>query len=286
MTLLWALWLPMGCTDYGINPKGEDVGPATEEPPPPAAPIAVTGPSHQVKRNAEIELDGNASYDPDDEEAVLDFAWSVGGNPEQALVNLSNPGTANPTFSADLLGNYVIDLMVVDEDGQPSLNPASTVVEILPWEDMELLLSWDKPDVDLDLHLLNETGTYFGVGDCFFANPQPDWGTQGELTDDPLLLGDDEGTGAGEVIVLDQPEEQVYTVMVAYHSTRDAQNPFTIPTLSVRAEGQEIANVTGPRLTSEGTVWIAGTLEWPSLTFNMTSGLTDHDTLGGPAYNE
>ncbi|MEE2751071.1 MAG: hypothetical protein VX519_06555 [Myxococcota bacterium] len=286
MTFLWALGFTVGCTDYGINPKGEDPTQASEDPLAPAAPIAITGPSHQTKRNVELELDGSASYDPDDDEAVLDFAWSVGSNPAQALVSLSNPSTPNPTFSADLIGNYVIDLMVVDEDGQPSLNPAATVVEILPWEDLELVLSWDKPEVDLDLHLLNQNGTYFGVGDCFFANPEPDWGTQGEIRDDPLLLRDDEGTGAGEVIVLEQPEEQVYTVMVAYHSRRDAENPFTMPTLSVRAEGQEIANVTGPRLTTEGTVWIAGTLDWPTLTFNMTSALTDHDTLGGPAYNE
>jgi len=286
MTILWTIGFITGCNDYGINPKPDDLPPGEEELPVSASPIAVTGPSHQVKRLEEMELDGSASYDPDDDEAVLDFAWSVGDSPGQSLVNLANPGTANPTFSADRIGNYVLDLMVVDEEGQPSLNPASTVVEILPWEDMEIVLSWDKPDVDLDLHLLNQNGTYFGVGDCFFANPEPDWGTQGEGDDDPLLIGDDEGTGAGEAIVLSQPEEEVYTVMVAYHSRRDAQNPFTLPTLSVRAEGQEIANVTGPRLTAEGTVWIAGTLDWPSLTFNGTSALTDHDTLGGPAYNE
>jgi hypothetical protein len=286
MSLLFSILVSMSCTDYGLNPKTGGTPPASEQAPPPATPIAVTGPSEQLKRNVVVELDGSGSYDPDDEEAVLEYAWSLDQSPAQSLVNLVSPNTEDPTFSADQVGHYTLDLMVVDEDGQPSLNPASTVVEILGWEDMELVLSWDKPDVDLDLHLIKDGGTYFGIGDCFFANPEPDWGEQGRTTDDPFLLRDDEGTGAGEVIVLAQPEEQIYAVMVAYHSRRDADNPFTTATLSVRAEGQEIANVPGPRFHSDGEVWIAGTLDWRSLSFTMSSAMTNHDTLGGPAYNE
>jgi hypothetical protein len=274
-----------GCTDYGINSKtGEqDV---TPEPPPPAAPVAVTGPGDAVKRGIEVQLDGTASYDPDDDGAILEYAWITQDFPELALVQLVNENTSTPLFSADTVGIYQLDLMVIDEEGQPSVNPASTVVEILPWTDMELVLTWDRPKVDLDLHLLAPEGAYFEDSDCFYGNPTPDWGVEGDSTDDPELINDNEGTGAPEVIRFPNPGEGTYSILVPYHSKRDAQNPYVTPTLSVRAEGAEIANLTGPRMYSEGTVWIAGTLDWSTLDFVASVATTDHSTLGGPDINE
>ncbi|RME48848.1 MAG: hypothetical protein D6795_12345 [Deltaproteobacteria bacterium] len=90
--------------------------------------------------------------------------------------------------------------------------------------DIRVLLTWDNPLSDLDLHLLRPGGTLGGDGDCYWgtcspasaggeANP-PDWGVAGDSQDDPTNdLEAHEGFGP-ESIVLDGAERGDYQIVV------------------------------------------------------------------------
>lgn len=275
--------LLLSCSDYGINAKPEDVQEPIDAT---IGPVAITGPGDRVKRYEEIELDGSASYDPDDEESELLYSWSVDDAPMDALITLSDDFSAYPVFSADTLGEYTIGLVVIDVDGFSSTNPAATVVEIGGWEGLQISLTWDAANVDLDLHLVAETGAYFGEGDCYFGDPNPDWGTAGVAEDDPLLQNDNEDGTSAEVILMDAPEDGIYTVYVHHFNERDAINIYATPTLEVFGEGALIASNQGPKLYGEGKVWVAGTLDWSTMTWTSSSTVTNHESLGGPDYNE
>lgn len=276
----------IGCSDYELNTQEKpDVRPEPVEAL--ADPVAVAGPSVRMKRLVEVTLDASASFDPDDEAPDFDHIWWVESSPENAVFSFPDLEIADPVFSAETLGVYEIGLLVIDKDGLESSNPAATRIEILPWENAEFQLSWDLQDVDLDLHLIRPGGAYYSdIDDCFFGNPLPDWGTEGESRDDPHLFADSEGAPAPEIIQLEAPEEGVFQVLVHYFSARDAKDIFATPTLKISAEGQVLSVDVGPKLYGAGKVWKAGTLDWPNLTWTPSNEISTHADLGGPAINQ
>lgn len=283
------LFLLVGCSEYELKaPAKENITPLEDTAIviDPFHPVAVAGPSQQVKRDIEISLSGEESYDPDDENANLIYEWTLDESPEGSTVNLSATDIANPTFSADILGTYVLSLQVTDEEGLISQYKSATMIEVIPYEDLIVSVTWGSTVVDVDLHLLNGTGTYYGDGDCFFGNPTPDWGEEGNILDNPELILDDEGSENQESIILGQPQEEIYSIYVHFYNQRESSEPWVTPYLEVSAEGQLLASFEGPRLIGEGTVWLAGTVDWSTLTFTQDAMLTDHSTLGGPDYNE
>ncbi len=59
-----------------------------------------------------IHLDGSQSYDPDGD--PITYQWSFVSKPAGSLATLSNPNIINPTFTADVHGTYIIQLIVSD----------------------------------------------------------------------------------------------------------------------------------------------------------------------------
>jgi hypothetical protein len=74
--------------------------------------------------------------------------------------------------------------------------------------------------------------------------------------------------------------------MATYWNRRDELSARVLPRLSIFAEGREIAAVDGPRLDESGEVWVAGAIDWSTLTYEFSDTLTTHVALGGPTYNE
>jgi len=72
-----------------------------------------------------VQLDGSKSYDLDGD--PLTFAWSLLQKPPGSEATLSSTVAPNPTFVADLYGDYVTTLVVTDSLGASS-TPASTTV--------------------------------------------------------------------------------------------------------------------------------------------------------------
>lgn len=282
--------LLIGCTEYKVYPEPEenlpnDTGEVVIPDPEPEAPIAITGATQEVKRMRQVVLDGSLSYDPDDELATLQYMWSLDSQPDGAVVEFDATETATPLFSANVLGEYVFSLVVTDADGLVS-EPAYAMVSVTPFEHLIVNLTWDVSNLDLDLHLLNPTGTYYSEGDCYFGNPEPDWGVVGDQTDNPQLLLDDEGWEAQESIELLRPEEDIYTILIHHYNQRDAEMPFTTPHLRITGEGVLIYDGDLPRIMEEGLVMTAGQVDWANQTYTPDHSMTTHEALGGPVYND
>ncbi len=106
-----------------------------------------------------------------------------------------------------------------DPDGAPRVIPlqAETTVALLPEKGLEARLSWGTAPIDLNLHLLHPGASlYDAPGDACYCNPRPAWHFKNTLEDDPLLV-EDALLGPGEErILLSDPKEEDYAIVVDY----------------------------------------------------------------------
>mgnify|MGYP001316459132 CR=1 FL=1 len=79
-----------------------------------SAPTANAGPNQNVTTGSTITLDGSESFDANGD--TITYIWAFTSRPDNSTATLSNPTTANPLFTADLDGSYVLTLIV--NDGQ------------------------------------------------------------------------------------------------------------------------------------------------------------------------
>ena len=281
----FSLVLFTACSEYEIKAPAAENPPIEDTAVELMAPVAVAGSSMQTKRGQPVQLSGIDSYDPDDGAAQLAYQWAITESPDGSLPELDSFVSPLPLFSSDLLGTYVVELNVTDADGLVSQYPSATMIEVGPYEDLFVELTWDAA-VDLDLHLVSPGGSYYGPGDCYFGNPTPDWGVQGDASDNPELVFDDEGLEMMERIELLRPEEGIYGIMVHHYNQRGAESPYVTPHIRVWAEGELRAEFDTPRLVYQGAVVTAGSIDWSSLTVTEDGSISDHAALGGPLYND
>lgn len=100
-------------------------------------PVADAGPDQIVLVGETVQLDGSGSYDPDGD--LLRYKWSFVARPEGSEASLSDANAVNPTFVADKLGRYVLELEV--DDGRGGISTDQVVVTAILGM---------KGDVDLD----------------------------------------------------------------------------------------------------------------------------------------
>lgn len=89
-----------------------------------AAPVANAGPAQNVTRGNTVTLDGSGSSDANGD--ALTYAWSMTTRPALSTATLSNPTALAPTFTADKIGVYVVQLVV--SDGQVSSVAATVTI--------------------------------------------------------------------------------------------------------------------------------------------------------------
>jgi len=77
-------------------------------------PVAEAGPDRTVTAGDVVVLDGSRSTDPKD--LVLDFAWQLTAAPAGSAASLSDPTAVKPSFTADLAGTYVAELVVSQQN--------------------------------------------------------------------------------------------------------------------------------------------------------------------------
>jgi RHS repeat-associated protein len=87
-------------------------------------PTANAGPNQSVQVEAIVQLDG--SHSTDLQGYPLTYSWSILTTPAGSTAALSNPQAVQPAFKADLLGNYVIQLIV--NDGVASSQPSTVTI--------------------------------------------------------------------------------------------------------------------------------------------------------------
>jgi len=104
-------------------------------------PLADAGPNQVVTTGDTVNLDGSGSSDPDMN--PLTFSWSMTVPPGSTAV-LSDPTIVNPTFDADLPGDYVAELIVNDgiDDSAPD---SVTITANFPSADLELTKTVNNP---------------------------------------------------------------------------------------------------------------------------------------------
>ena len=59
-----------------------------------------------------VNLNGSASSDPN--ENTLSYSWTIAGQPDGSTATLSGETTANPSFTPDVVGDYLIELTVTN----------------------------------------------------------------------------------------------------------------------------------------------------------------------------
>ncbi|MCG8435054.1 MAG: PKD domain-containing protein, partial [Gammaproteobacteria bacterium] len=89
-------------------------------------PLANAGSNQAVNGGDLVMLDGTGSSDPDGDS--LTFNWSLLHVPEGSTAVLSDPSVAQPTFTADLVGTYVAQLIVAEAAGEQLKSDPVTVL--------------------------------------------------------------------------------------------------------------------------------------------------------------
>jgi YVTN family beta-propeller protein len=82
-------------------------------------PTAVAGADQSIRAGDTVNLNGSASFD--DNTLDLGYVWSFFSLPEGSTATLTGANTATPSFVADLVGTYVVELVVTDESELLSL---------------------------------------------------------------------------------------------------------------------------------------------------------------------
>lgn len=109
----------------GCGGGGGDTPPTTTTPDGiNSAPVANAGASQSVVKGAVVTLDGSASSDANSD--LLTYTWAFTSKPSGSSTTLSSATAAKPTFTADVAGAYVLNLVV--NDGK--VNSAAVTVTI------------------------------------------------------------------------------------------------------------------------------------------------------------
>jgi hypothetical protein len=87
-------------------------------------PVANAGANQSVNRGATVQLNGAGSTDVDGD--PLTYQWSLITLPLGSTAALSSSSAVNPTFVADLAGDYVAQLIV--NDGKENSNPSTVTI--------------------------------------------------------------------------------------------------------------------------------------------------------------
>jgi len=87
-------------------------------------PVARAGSDKKGEKGDFIRLEGSKSYDPDGEK--INYHWSFKSKPEGSKAELSDPYAVDPSFTIDVAGTYVIELLV--DDSSDKSNPDTVVI--------------------------------------------------------------------------------------------------------------------------------------------------------------
>ena len=193
-----------------VNDGFEDSLPATTVITPfNSRPIADAGADSEGATATPVNLDGSGSLDPNSD--PLSFQWALISRPAGSAASLSDPTVAGPSFTPDLLGTYVAQLIVSDGtlDSDPD-TVAFTATNGAP----VAAAGPDQAVHTTDTVFLNGAGSSDPDGDSlnfawsFISKPiGSSAALSGAGTDSPSFTADANGTYVVELLVNDGTDE-------------------------------------------------------------------------------
>jgi uncharacterized repeat protein (TIGR01451 family) len=149
-------------------------------------------------------------------------------------------------------------------NGQEQTASDTITVYLVPYA-IRIELTWNTDNnTDLDAHLIRP-GSIFNDpagGDCYYGNPNPDWGIPGTPGDNPFLDRDDFAGYGPEIITLLQPYDQgVYQYKVHYYPEGQAGAP-TMATVRIWFYEVLVEKYTKEMVFDE--VWDCVNINWAS----------------------
>ncbi len=219
-----------------------------------------------------IEFRGSNSTDVDG--SIARYVWTIVERPLGSTARLQpDSEVENPTLFLDLAGDYVIELVVYDDQGTASCGEQDFVkISATPDEDIHIQLVWNTPadqdqtdseGTDMDLHLLHPLGTWNNdPWDIFYENKTGEWGALG-ASDDPSLDADDTNGAGPENINLNNPEAGLSYAVGVYYFNAYAFG-VSYATVRIFIQGRQRFELKDVFLPATGTFWYVATIEWPS----------------------
>ena len=210
-------------------------------------------------------LDGTASTDPDGDDGLLNYQWTILSGPTGSTQRLlPSASVASPRLFVERAGTYELELRVFDSDGTANCGePALVTIDVVPRGDISIEVVWNSPSdpdqsdsvgTDLDLHYLRESGDWNSAPwDVHWNNPNPDWGEPAAASDNPSLdIDDDTGSGP-ERISHSGLNDVIYTAGVYYFSDRRMGAAFA--TLRIYVRGSLEFELENQYMREDGVFW-------------------------------
>ena len=230
---------------------------------PPTARVSV-GPggvrSATVTVGQNVRLDGSGSSDPEADPLV--HRWML-VPPQGSMAALDNRRAAVPVFEADVAGDYVATLVVVDSLGQMSAEER-VHVHARPAARLRVRTRWSS-GIDVDLHLLEDGADPFSNRDCYFGNPHAQFGAPGVVDDDAYLTRDSTVAPGREEIYMVQPAAGSYGIYAHYFAETGA--PTADVTVEVVIDDAAPVVAQEMRTLDACELWHVGDIRFPDATF-------------------
>lgn len=178
--------------DAARDASSEDV-----EPPLPIAVAACTRTGSGEPMSNAVLANGfeSVTCSATESERAVRYEWRLHSAPMGSSSAFDDPAAEAPTLELDLYGQYVLELVVYDEEGRrsdPSADPRARVAIAPDWPEQfhaELVVApvdGVEAPVGLDVHFVHENGCWLDPRwDCHAGNPSPDWGTRGRRSYSP-----------------------------------------------------------------------------------------------------
>ncbi|WP_372947624.1 PKD domain-containing protein [Mariniphaga sp.] len=206
------------------------------------APVADAGETQKVYSDNLVTLDGTGSSDPDGD--LVTYAWTA-----PAGITLTNPGTANPTFTApkiDGQANYTFTLVVTDDLGLTDETTVDiTVVGNLP----PVIVTETMLEVrEGQILTLDASDTYDPDGDELVFR----WSTLYENEADLVQFSD----SSAQVTTITVPEFDEYTVLKLKLQVNDGiERVMEIIELHIRENTAPVADAGADITVNEGEMF-------------------------------
>lgn len=187
----------------------------------PTAPVVSCPPTIETRPLSPVSITASAT----DDGTIVLWRWEIESRPTGSGASPPSPANAPSTsFVPDIAGVYVLRVSATDDDG---LTDTCTLrVDARNVDGLRVEMFWDTSLSDMDLHLMNPTGTRWATDDvCYYANCNVsvgrhlEWGAPGR--DDNPRLDIDNTNGRGpENINIARPVPGTYRVAVHAYATR------------------------------------------------------------------